>query len=81
VKTSTSKAIRHRKNNTLRLLPGGGALGRAHPYVCRVNAAPPRNTNHKPKTTPTPRNIKKKLSLSIFSPVLLSFYYKKRDIY
>ncbi|MGS6404194.1 hypothetical protein, partial [Enterobacter intestinihominis] len=66
VKTSTSKAIRHRKNNTLRLLPGGGARAPADPLVCRVNAPPPRKTNKKPKKKTTPRIIKKKFLVSLF---------------
>ncbi|MGS6381332.1 hypothetical protein ACVGW7_01310, partial [Enterobacter intestinihominis] len=54
-----SKAIRHRKNNTLRLLPGGAALAPANRYVWPVSAPPPRNTNHKPNKTPTKSLIKK----------------------
>ncbi|MGS6296335.1 hypothetical protein ACVGWR_06980, partial [Enterobacter hormaechei] len=61
---SISKAIRHRKNNTLRLLPGGGALSTAHRFFWRVTAPATRNTNPKPNKTPTPRNIKKLLGLS-----------------
>ncbi|MGS6234820.1 hypothetical protein, partial [Enterobacter intestinihominis] len=67
VKTSTSKAIRHRKNNTLRLLPGGGAPAPAQPFLWPVNPPPPRHTKQKTKKTTTPRNIKKKLILSTIS--------------
>ncbi|MGS6210602.1 hypothetical protein, partial [Enterobacter intestinihominis] len=65
VKTSTSKAIRHRKNNTLRLLPGGAAVARAYGYLGRVIAAPPRNSKLKSKKTTTPGMLKKIFWLSL----------------
>ncbi|MGS6290072.1 hypothetical protein, partial [Enterobacter hormaechei] len=54
---STSKAIRHRKNNTLRLLPGGAALSPAYRYLCRVIAPPPRNTKLKTNTKTPPGTV------------------------
>ncbi|MGS6329720.1 hypothetical protein ACVGWT_20535, partial [Enterobacter hormaechei] len=68
-------------NNTLRLLPGGGARARAYRYVGRGSAAPPRNTNLKPNTTPTPGMMKKQLSLALVGPLVVSCFYKNGDIY
>ncbi|MGS6404193.1 hypothetical protein, partial [Enterobacter intestinihominis] len=75
VKTSTSKAIRHRKNNTLRLLPGGAALARAYPFLGRVIAAPPGKTNQKPNKKPPAGILKKILRLTLVWAVLVSFSF------
>ncbi|MGS6172342.1 hypothetical protein ACVGWN_11070, partial [Enterobacter hormaechei] len=40
-------AIRHRKNNTLRLLPGGAGRCPGARFVCRGYRAPPPNTQTK----------------------------------
>ncbi|MGS6295316.1 hypothetical protein ACVGWR_01665, partial [Enterobacter hormaechei] len=68
---SISKAIRHRKNNTLRLLPGGAGLGRGFGFVCRVIAAPPGNSKPKANTTRTAGMLKKILSVSLVGPFVV----------
>ncbi|MGS6461959.1 hypothetical protein ACVGXT_00260, partial [Enterobacter intestinihominis] len=72
-----SKAIRHRKNNTLRLLPGGAGRSPAFGYVCRVIAPPTRNNKHKQNKKTTHGKIKKKFSLSTVSYKNIPPHHKK----
>ncbi|MGS6367541.1 hypothetical protein ACVGXO_06630, partial [Enterobacter hormaechei] len=64
--------IRHRKNNTLRLLPGGPALARAYRYLGRVMAPAPRHSKLKTNTKPTAGMFKKLFAVGLVGAVVVS---------